>query len=338
MELNEIERRKKILHTHFENPTLSFRKLAKMMNLSRSTVTGVIRRFQREQTVDRLPVTREKPGSHNKKLVSNIVRSLKANPGLSDIDRAQRYGTSTSTGRRVRLRAGYKSYRIIKHPNRSDKQNLVAKKRARLLYSEVLTKFEGCILMDDESYVKLDLKQNAGLSFYASKIRGNVSPRYKYQMLDKYGKKVLVWQGICSCGLKTPAYMTTLNMNSQLYMKECLEKRVLPFIRSHRGPVKFWPDLASCHYSKATMSWYENNEVDVIAKNLNPPNCPELRPIERYWALVKRNLKKTGGVCSSLSVFQAKWRKSSEKVDREGVQRLMAVIKRNTRNFIRNIN
>ena len=25
---------------------------------------------------------------------------------------------------------------------------------------------------------------------------------------------------------------------------------------------------------------------------MNPSNCPELRPIERFWAIVKRNLRK----------------------------------------------
>ena len=56
-----------------------------------------------------------------------------------------------STVRRSRLRAGYKSYRAIKKPNRTMKQNVLAKNRARLLYDKVLTKFKGCFLMDDET-------------------------------------------------------------------------------------------------------------------------------------------------------------------------------------------
>ena len=38
--------------------------------------------------------------------------------------------------------------------------------------------------MDDETYVKMDFKQIPGQCYYASKIRGNVSDKYKYVMTD----------------------------------------------------------------------------------------------------------------------------------------------------------
>lgn len=75
----------------------------------------------------------------------------KKNPGLSVRDLAKRYGTLQKTVRNVKSRFGYHCYRAVKAPNRGDKQNLVAKSRARLLYTEFLTKFRGCILMDDET-------------------------------------------------------------------------------------------------------------------------------------------------------------------------------------------
>ena len=52
----------------------------------------------------------------------------------------------------------FKSYQVIKYPNRSDKQSLTAKTRARKLYDKVLTKFNGCIIMDDKTYIKCDFK------------------------------------------------------------------------------------------------------------------------------------------------------------------------------------
>lgn len=76
----------------------------------------------------------------------------------------------------------------------------------------------------------------------------------------------------------------------------------------------FWTDLASCHYSKTTLSWYLENNVTVIEKNMKPPNCPELRPIEKLLAHVKRNLKTfsqktfktwTFRTCSTLIVCKA---------------------------------
>ena len=81
-------------------------------------------------------------------------------------------------------------------------------------------------------------------------------------------------------------------MNTDVYIRECLNRRLLPMIQKHKGPVLFWPDLASMHYSKATMAWYRANKVKFVPKYMNPPNCPEARPIETFWALTKTQLRK----------------------------------------------
>jgi hypothetical protein len=118
------------------------------------------------------------------------------------------------------------------------------------------------------------------------------------------------------------------------YQKECLEKRVLPHIRSHQASVKFWPDLASCHYSKSTLKFYEDQNVDVVPKKFNPPNCPELRPIERYWAIMKQKLFKTGGTVKNSADLLQKWNRQASNVTISSVQNLMGSINRKTRQFI----
>lgn len=102
---------------------------------------------------------------------SSDVRSCQQNPGLSDIERAHRYGTSGSTGRRMRVKAGFKSYKAIKVPNRKDKQSEVVKTRARTLHDDVLTKHVGCLMMDGETPLKADFKQLAGPKHYTAKKR-----------------------------------------------------------------------------------------------------------------------------------------------------------------------
>jgi hypothetical protein len=89
-----------------------------------------------------------------------------------------------------------------------------------------------------------------------------------------------------------PSIREVVENEPSFYMKECLEKRILPIIRSHNVSVKFWPDLASCHYAKDTMNWYETNQVDAIPKTMNPPNCPQLRQIEQFWQSSKENSRK----------------------------------------------
>lgn len=331
----ELENRKLILRTFTENPGTSGRKIAKLLKLPQTTVASVIKRYKESLTIIKTPGAGRKPGCHNKELKAKVMRSLKNNPSLSDNDRALKFKSTRGIVRRIRVRAGYKSYRAIKYPNRSDKQSLVVKKRSRLLYTNVLTKFKGCILMDDETYVKLDLKQLPGQKFYVSTIRGRVADKFKYVMVDKFAKKTMIWQAICSCGLKTPAFVTSSTMTSEVYVKECLQKRILPFIKKHNAPVMFWPDLASCHYSKKTMEWYQANKVAVMPKIMNPPNCPQFRPIEKYWAIVKRMLKKNGGVVQNVEEMHRKWNYFAGKVTLEGVQRLMGSINKHVRKFLR---
>ena len=235
----ELESRKVIVHKYLENTNVSRRMIAKSLNLPQSTVNRTINRFLDSQSIDRKQGSGGARVSTDKKVLTNIRRSFEQNPGLSDRDRAKRYSKSRSFVQKLRQKLGYRSYRSIKYPNRTDKQQLVAKKRARLLYDKVLTKFNGCILMDDETYVKMDFKQIPGPRFYVAKLRGRVNSKYKYIQVDKFAKKVLIWQAICSCGKKSQGFGTKLCMNSQLYMTECLEKRLLPLIKAHNVPVMF---------------------------------------------------------------------------------------------------
>jgi hypothetical protein len=71
---------------------------------------------------------------------------------------------------------------------------------------------------------------------------------------------------------------------------------------------------------------YETNQVDVIPKAMNPPNCPQLRPIEQFWAIVKRKLKKSGRSATDAKQMLQKWNFHAGKVSTELVQKLMGSI------------
>jgi hypothetical protein len=198
--------------------------VSQLTNLHRRSVSRIWKSYKDSLSVERREGSGRKPGPSDKKLAQKIMRSYKNNPGLSLRDCGKKYQTSHENVRRTLLRSGYKSYIAKKNPNRDDNKSLIAKKRARLLYENVLTIFDGCILMDDETYVKCDFRQIPGQKFYYSTMRGNVPKKYKSILVDKFAKKYLVWQGICSCGLKTKAFLTSANINSGLYQKSAWKK------------------------------------------------------------------------------------------------------------------
>lgn len=134
MQSSELEVRQMIVHKMMENLDLSGSSIAKLLKLPKSTVNGVIKRFKESLTVDRARGSGKKAGPADKKLTQKVLKSFMNNPGISIRDRAKKFNTSASNIFKIRSRCGYKSFRAIKQPNRNDKQNLVAKKRARRLY------------------------------------------------------------------------------------------------------------------------------------------------------------------------------------------------------------
>lgn len=158
-----------------------------------------------------------------------------------------------------------------------------------------------CVVMDDETYVKINFATLPGPQFY-TKYRDEVLPESETSIImEKFGAKILVWQAICQCSHCSRTFLTNVTINKDIYINECLKKRLLPFISSHNGPVIFWADLATAHYAKATLKF-----LATVPKDANPPNVPELRPIERYCVLVKRELKNDKNPAKNKQSFKIK--------------------------------
>lgn len=149
----------------------------------------------------------------------------------------------------------------------------------------------------------------------------------------KFEKKVLVWQAICSCVRKSTPFFTFGTINTDVYIKDCIKGRLLRLARSHETPPLFWPDLASSHYAKRTLDILEESGLETVPKELNPPNCPELRPIEKFWAICKRHVFETRKEAKDLPAFKKIWNNSAKKVTQDVVQTLMKGVLRKVRAF-----
>jgi len=49
------------------------------------------------------------------------------------------------------------------------------------------------------------------------------------------------------------------------------------------------------------MEWYGTNNIHFISKTHNPPNCPKLCPIEKYWSIIEGILGKRGGAANDIN-------------------------------------
>lgn len=330
-----LSTRRLILHKWFSEK-LSFRELAKSVNCSKSAVFKIVKKFGETCSLEDQPKSGRKKGASDQKKELAAVRLLKSHKPCSVREIAKKLDISVGTVQNIKKRNNIKTYKKQRAPKRTDSQKTSSKIRSRNLYDVLLQKPNRCILMDDETYVKLDTSTLPGPQFFNAEQMTDVPDDVRYIRTEKFGKKVLVWQAICSCGLKSSSYFTTGTINGENYRQECIKKRLLPIYRKHTDPPLFWPDLASAHYASATLEMLRKEKVDFVEKYQNPPNCPELRPIERYWAIIKRHLKKDGREASSVDCFKKIWSAAQRKVTEKVVQNLMGGIKRKVRAFFRN--
>lgn len=334
--MNKTEQTRKLVITKYlENTATSYNLIARQLKMSPRTVGRIINRFKETASTARKSGSGRKSGFIDQNLSKKVVMYAQRKPSATLREIGCKFTVSHTWVRKVLLRNGLKAYTVQKHANRNDVQAIKAKKRARKLYDNLLRGRNQCIVMDDETYVVGDFKQLPGRAFYYAKFRFGVQKKFKYKFQSKFPTKYMVWQAICSCGKRSRSYIAKGSMKSDVYINECLKNRLLPFLNSHNTPTLFWPDLASCHYSKKTLEWYSANKVNFVPLDHNPPNCPHLRPVERYWAFVKNKLLKTGKVAKNYMSFAKLWTGASEKISDGLVKRIMAGLNAKINNFSR---
>ena len=136
-----------------------------------------------------------------------------------------------------------------------------------------------------------------------------------------------------SKGLFSEPFIFEGTMKSDLYLKKYLKKRLIPFIKKNypNNKILFWPDLSTTHYAKQCISYLEQEKINFVKKEENPPNVPQARPIEKYWAICKQRYSQRHYPAKSLSSFKRIWKNIASKVQYECGKTLVANIKQKLR-------
>ena len=107
-----------------------------------------------------------------------------------------------------------------------------------------------------------------------------------------------MWIAVSERGMSEPFFRISkvVATHTSIYINECLEKRLLPFIHKYHGDFNylFWSDLASSHYSKDSVNWMDKH-VNYIDKESNPTNAPQARPLRTFGDIrLKRFTREVG--------------------------------------------
>src|SRR6266705_5481308 len=135
----------------------------------------------------------------------------------------------------------------------------------------------------------------------------------------------MVWQALDQFGNVSEAYIRAGTMRSDEHLRECLEKRLIPFIEKYNkdSEILFWPDLATIHYSRDVQNWLRSKNIDFVPKTRNAPTVPIARPIEKFWDLCKVRYSRRQNMPKSLTSLRKVWQTISEEVAETNGQSLM---------------
>jgi hypothetical protein len=259
--------------------------------ISESTIYRLLRTIDNNQ-----PITRKHgSGRKRKKLHPKTIDALKR-VTIGKVARsfrwmAKKFKRAPNTIKKDLNDLGIMIKKRIKKPKVNESQKITQRKRLNKARKGSLKPSSGFdVIEDDETYFGFQ-------SFYHNKyftIDGyEVPKKVKYKYQEKFPPKLLMWLAISPKGRSKPFFMSSGGaVNSKIYKELCIRERLFPFIKKFHFDEKyiFWPDLASSHYSKETLSTLRELGIRTVPKDENPPCAPQIRRIEQFWGELKRRV------------------------------------------------
>ncbi|KAF2898211.1 hypothetical protein ILUMI_07965 [Ignelater luminosus] len=183
----------------------------------------------------------------------------------------------------IRAQTQKKAPKYVKDQERRAKTGL------RKIYKKTLKK---TLVIDDETYVVLEPKGQPKRKYVHLKNHDELPFQFQFKRITKY-KKYLVWQAIDENGNVSEPYVTNKRRNFG------------------------WPDLSTCHYAKVCLEFLTQEKLEFIGKHEDPPNVPQARRIEKFWALCKQGYSEQKNTPKNIGGSKLIWNKISKNVAEE---------------------
>lgn len=328
----KLELRKGVYHLVGRVPTRDIVNIYENENISRATIYRAIKDCTEGRPCQNLPKS-GRPCALNNRRRQALIEATKDTKGISIRKMGRRFHVSHTTVKRELTKNNLKYRKRQKCPKYSAAQLERIPRCCRALRQRHFAN-DKVIILDDEKYFTLsnsEIKGNDG--FYTDSIE-DVPPDVRYKKKAKFEDKILVWCAISEAGISTPyvGHVRGEAVDANVYTRRCLPK-LLRFIRRHHNndDFIFWPDLASCHYARLTQNWLTQNNIPFVPKNDNPPNIPQARPIEKFWALLSRKVYNGGWEAQNDQQLRRRIFQKLREFDIVTVQNLMRGIRRKLR-------
>ncbi|CAF1307370.1 unnamed protein product [Adineta ricciae] len=321
--------------TRSERESLQKRIVQFFVNIADGNKSLTVNHFMKEktprQTIYSIIKKYEEAGHTGDKPRSGRPKKL-CQGQLTRLKRLVNHKTGISL-RRISSKNEYQLSQKQRSPKYTDKQLQEIPTRGRKLY-RLLSNNDFELVMDDEKYFTLsDHSALTNRGFYSSN-KEETPHEVKLKRTQKYEPKVLVWVAISENGISSPFFAKQQQAIDQTtYLNECVVKRLMPFISNYhlKEKVLFWPDLASSHYSNIVTRYFDENHIEFVDKDFNPQNCPQSRPIETLWAILKNMVYDQGWEAKNIGHLKRRIQQKMKEIDIEVVQTMFSGIRKQLR-------
>ena len=329
--------RRRVLIFLGKNPSLHRADIVNHFSLegyTRATIYNTLDKITSPQPIHDIKRS-GRPTSWTSANKTKLKRLTNNRTGVSQRGLARKFQVNQSTISRQLAKMNINYRKREKTPKYTEKQKEKSKNLSRLLFNH-LRNANCAVVMDDEKYFTYSGHQMPGTAGYYSNNKDTCPEKVRFAGQQKFPPKILVWAAILERGIsqvlirpqKSPA------IDADIYIAECLEKRLLPFLHRYHGDFNyiFWPDLASAHYAKDTVTWMNEN-VNFVAKNINPPNIPQARPIENFWAVLAQKVYEKGWEATNQDQLVRRIKAKISEFDVSFYQTLMRGVNEKLRNI-----
>ena len=132
---------------------------------------------------------------------------------------------------------------------------------------------------------------------YCTKDKSKLSDDVSLIKKNYYPKKKPVWVAISNRGMPIPYFCPSKSVaiNIEIYINECLQPRLLPFIHKHHSDLNFQfvHDLAGAHFSMGTNALMNDN-LPFVNNTTHPQNFLQVRLIENLWGKLAQKINEGG--------------------------------------------
>ena len=257
----------------------------------------------------------------NEKTLRSLRNMFNNKDSVSQREAARKFHCSKSLIGKTLKKEGIVCRKKTRSPEYTDEQIQTVKSQCRWMTRNYSGK---SFVLDDESYFPLSKSQIPGNDRFYTKDKSTTPPKVMYKFKHKFESKVMLYIVISDKGISKPWFKPSgLAINQEVYQRECLQKILIPFLKQHHsdGKYVFWPDKASSHYAKKTLTFLESQNIPYVPKDRNPTNLPQCRPIEDFFGLLSSMVYKDNWKAKNTKQLTNRIKSCIRKIDVAAVQR-----------------